>query len=67
MDNSEFSMFFIVHYKIIDFAAEVSQKSTFHELLKNAYLQSSLRNADIASTWPLKKSHWSLLILIISP
>ena len=67
MDNSRFSMLLIVHFKIIDISLEVSQKSTFRKRWKTANSQWSLPMINMASIWPLKKSHWSLLILIISP
>ena len=38
MDNSWFPMFFIVQFKIIDFAVEVLQKSTFRKNWKIAIL-----------------------------
>ena len=64
MDNSGFSMFFIAHFKIIDISLEVSQKSTFQEMLKITHEASTALKIKMASIWPFKKSHWSLLILL---
>ena len=66
MSVSGFSMFFIAHFKIIDISVEVSQKSTFQESWKNAYLQSPLRNTSTASKCPHKKPSKTLIIAHIS-
>ena len=62
----EFHMSFLRGFKIIDITVEVSQKSTFQELLKTANLRSSLRNTSTASIWPHKKPSKTLIILHIS-
>ena len=59
-------MLFIVHFKIVDISLEVSQKSTFQELLKTANSHPSLPNTSIASIQPLKKPSKTLIILNIS-
>ena len=60
----EFHMSFSLGFKIIEITVELSQNSTFQEMLKITHEDSTLPKIKMASIWPFKKSHWSLLILL---
>ena len=51
-------------FKIIEITVEVSQKSTLQEMLKITREDSTQLKSKIAYIWPVKKSFWSLLILL---